>query len=132
MANEARHISVSIERDYASAYEFLSIPENFPKWASGLCGSLRREDDQWKADTPRGSMTLRFSDRNPYGVLDHWVVPQAGSEIYVPMRVVRNGNGCELSLTLLRHKGMSDEQFEEDTQWVQRDLVSVKQLLESH
>jgi hypothetical protein len=52
-----------------------------------------------------------------------------GVEVYVPLRVVANGDGSEL--TLFRQPQMSDDKFEADTEWVQRDLATLKQLLEA-
>ena len=68
---EMRRLSIAIDRAAAEAYEFLSAPENFPKWATGLAGSLRKVDEDWIADTPEGRAVVRFSERNAYGVLDH-------------------------------------------------------------
>ena len=48
----------------------------------------------------------------------------------VPMRVVANGEGAEVLLTIFRQPGMSDEKFGEDTQWVRRDLEALKAILE--
>jgi hypothetical protein len=73
--SESQHLSVSIARNAELVYDFLSDPANFPKWASGL-GALRKVDGLWVADTPDGPMQVRFSERNPFGVLDHWVAPQ--------------------------------------------------------
>jgi len=128
--SESRSLSVSIECSLERAYDFLSLPENFPKWASGLAGSLRKIDGQWVAETPEGPMKVRFSERNAHGVLDHWVYPQAGAQIYIPMRVVPNGSGCELILTLFRLPEMTDEKLAADAAWVMRDLTAAKHLLE--
>ena len=76
------------------------------------------------------SGAIRFSEPNPFGVLDHWVHPGAGAPIYVPLRVVANGDGCELMLTLFRQPDMSDEKYEADAEWVLRDLSAAKRLLE--
>ena len=38
----AKHISVSINRSAAQVYEFASNPENLPKWAAGLSGSIKK------------------------------------------------------------------------------------------
>ena len=130
MMSESRNLSVSIDRSAEQAYDFLSVPENFPKWASGLAGSLRQVDGEWVAETPNGPMKLRFSERNAFGVLDHWVYPQPGVEIYIPMRVVSNGGGCELVFTLFRPPGMTDEKFSADAEWVMRDLAAAKRVLE--
>jgi len=127
---ETRNLSVSIERDADAAYAFLCLPENFAKWASGL-GSLHREKGRWIAETPDGPMAVRFSEPNALGVLDHWVAPPSGAQIYIPLRVVKNGNGCELVFTLFRQPGMDQARFEADAQWVMRDLKAAKQLLEA-
>jgi hypothetical protein len=58
------------------------------------------------------------------------VCPQSDVEIYIPMRVVSNGSGSELLLTLFRLPEMTDEKFAADAQWVMRDLAAVKNLLE--
>lgn len=127
--NECRHLSISIARSAGHVYDFLSEPVNFPKWASGL-GSLREVDGQWVAQTPEGPMPVRFSERNPFGVLDHWVTPPSAPAIYIPLRVVANGDRCELILTLFRQPGMDQAKFEADAAWVGRDLEAAKRLLE--
>ena len=128
--SESRNLSVPIACSLERAYAFLSLPENLPKWASGLAGSLRKIDGQWVAETPDGVMKIRFSARNAFGVLDHWVSPRPDVEIYIPMRVVPNGGGCELILTLFRQPGMNDGKFAADAEWVMRDLAAVKNMLE--
>jgi hypothetical protein len=130
VAAESRNLSVSIERNADAVYAFLSLPENFAKWASGL-GSLHRADGQWIAETPGGPMSVRFSEPNALGVLDHWVSPPSGVQIYIPLRVVKNGGGCELIFTLFRQPDMDQARFEADARWVMRDLKAAKQLLEA-
>jgi hypothetical protein len=49
---EALTVSVSIERPLSAIYEFTSVPENFPTWASGLGSSLERTSEgEWVAET---------------------------------------------------------------------------------
>lgn len=126
---ETRNLSISINCDISKAYKFLSMPENMPKWASGL-GKLTKTDHGWIAETKSGPMKARFSDSNSFGVLDHWLIPKSGAVIYIPLRVVRNGNGCELIFTLFRISGMTQYNFDADTEWVLRDLRTAKRLLE--
>lgn len=123
-------IRVAIDRAVGEAYDFLSRPENFPKWASGLAGSLALAGDDWVAETPEGRAVVRFSERNAYGVLDHSVTFPNGRTIYVPLRVSPKGAGCELVLTLFRRPDHSDAGFAADAQWVRRDLEAAKRLLE--
>ena len=126
-----KKLSVWINRRAAEAYEFLSVPENFAKWASGLGTSLRRTGAEWSVETPEGLATVRFSERNSYGVLDHSVRLPRGASVYVPLRVVAKGEGCELVVTLFREPEMSDEKFAADAEWVMRDLHVAKRLLEA-
>jgi hypothetical protein len=128
---EVRKLTVSINRPAAEAYEFLSAPENFAKWASGAGTSLRRAEDEWIIDSPQGPARVRFTERNAHGVLDHAVTLPQGQSVYVPLRVVPSGRGCELVLTLFRQPDMSDEKFAADAEWVMRDLNAAKRLLEA-
>jgi hypothetical protein len=128
---EVRKLSIRINRSAAEAYEFLSVPENFSKWASGLGKSLRQAGEDWIVETPEGPATVRFSERNSYGVLDHSVRLPRGESVYIPVRVVAHGEGCELVVTLFRRPEMSDEKFAADAEWVMRDLQSAKRILEA-
>jgi hypothetical protein len=126
----AHNINVTIERPLSEVYDFLSKPENFPRWASGLATSIQREDDHWVADTAEGQVEIGFSARNDLGVLDHLVTMPSGVEVYIPMRVVANGEGSEVIFTLFQTPGMTDEILERDIRWVTGDLATLKDLLE--
>lgn len=127
----SRTLSVSIGHPPGDVYAFASDPENLPKWAKGLGQSVRKQGSGWIVETPQGPMKFRFAERNPFGVLDHYVTTPSGVEVYVPMRVVSNGDGSEVLLTLFRLPGMSDERYAEDQRLVERDLRILKELLES-
>lgn len=106
-------------------------PENFPTRASGLGESLRHvEGMEWLVETPAGPTTVRFTEPNSFGILDHIVIPALGSPISNPMRVFRNGSGSEVLFTLIRHSGMSSAEFGRDADWVARDLGALKAHLE--
>lgn len=126
----SRTLSVSIDCPPGKVYEFISDPENLPKWAGGLCKSVRKSNGDWIAETPQGPMKFRFVKRNELGVLDHYVNPAPGVEVYVPMRVLANGSGSEVIFTLFRSPDMSDEKYAEDVKLVERDLRSLKNILE--
>jgi hypothetical protein len=72
---------------------------------------------------------IRFTGRNAFGVMDHRVDSGTGPEVHVPMRVVPNGAGAEVLVTLFRRPGMSDEAFTADAAWVVRDLLALRALL---
>lgn len=127
---EVRYLSVSIEREPEAVYVFASNPENLPKWASGLGNGVKRAGEHWEVTTQQGTVGLRFTPHNEYGVLDHTVVLSDGIEIYVPMRVIPNGNGSEVMLVLFRQPEMDDAEFTRDAGLMQNDLSTLKALLE--
>jgi hypothetical protein len=131
MPRETRCVSVRINRSATEAYEFLCRPENFAKWASGLGASLRQDGADWMVETPQGRARVRFSEPNSRGVLDHQVIVPGAAPVYVPLRVVANGEACDLVLTLFRRPEMSDEKFAADAEWIMRDLQAAKQLVEA-
>jgi len=127
---QSRTLSVSINCPPDRVYAFVSNPENLPEWAAGLCKSVRKSDAGWIVETTQGPMNLRFAEKNDLGVLDHYVSPAPGVEVYVPMRVLPNGSGSELLFTLFQLPGMSDGKFAEDAGLVTRDLETLKAMLE--
>ena len=126
----AKHISVSINRSAAQVYEFASNPENLPKWAAGLGGSIRKVNEDWIAESPMGRVKVKFAGKNKLGVLDHDVTLPSGVTVYNPMRVFPNNDGSELVFTLYRRAEVSDREFAEDAKSVEKDLTKLKTLLE--
>jgi hypothetical protein len=127
---EVRHVSVSVDSPPEAVYGFAARIENLPKWATGLCQTIRNVNGEWIADGPVGKVKVRFAKRNAFGVLDHDVVLESGDTIHNPIRVVPNGAGSEVMFTLLRQPGVPAEKFAEDAKAVKRDLRTLKALLE--
>ncbi|SNS21433.1 hypothetical protein SAMN06295912_102301 [Sphingomonas laterariae] len=126
----SRTFSVSIDRDWQALYDRIWRPEFFPKWASGLAQSELRQDKRgWLTDGAEGPVRIRFTPHNDHGVMDHWVELEDGSEVYVPLRVIQNGRGAEVMLTLFRQPDMDDERFSADAKWVVRDLKRLKEVV---
>jgi hypothetical protein len=125
---ESLTLSVSIERNWLDVYEAVWQPQDFPRWASGLSKSSLEKDGTgwWRAEGPDGPIRIRFTDHNAFGVMDHYVDLGGGAEVYVPMRIIQNGEGSEVLLTLFRQPGMSDEKFGADAAWVRRDLIALR------
>ncbi len=129
--NDVQHLSISIGRLPADVYEFVSDPRNLPRWAAGLARSeVKKEGDAWVADAPFGKVRITFAEKNPFGVLDHDVRLESGVIVHNPMRVVSHGEGSEFVFTLIRQPGVSDAKFAEDKAAVEKDLRTLKDLLE--
>ena len=124
-------LSVSVACTREKAYAFLSNPENLPQWAPAFCKFVYKSGGDWIVATSERVMKFRFVESNSFGVLDHYINPSPGVEIYVPMRVVANpSGGSDVMITLFRQSGMSDEQFQNDIAMVRRDFAMLKDALE--
>jgi hypothetical protein len=129
---QVRHVSVSIARPPDVVYRFAAAPENMPRWAVGLGTSFKPQSDgSWIAEGgPVGSATVRFVERNRLGVLDHDVTVATGETVHNPIRVLPNGQGSEVVFTLFRRPGVSAAEFEQDARAVEKDLITLRRLLE--
>jgi len=125
-------LTTSIPRPADDVYEFIRDPSNFPRWATSFCTSAKNVGGKWIIETTLGPHEVDFVNVNPYRVADHYVRPVDGEvEIYVPMRVIANGeNACEVIFTLNQMKDMSDARFADDSDMVRRDLATLKRVLE--
>lgn len=132
-APESRVIRQQVACDWRRACALAADPRRLPDWASGLAqGTLTPDGDHWTLATPSGRARLRFAPANDFGVLDHWVTPEGGAELYMPFRVIDIGPGhCEFQFTLLRPPAMDDAAFERDTEWIRADLGALRRLLEA-
>ena len=127
---EVRHISVSIHRSPGDVYAYVSNGENLPRWATGLGHEIRRVGDEWFAEGPLGEVKVRFVKPNDLGVADHDVMLPTGAVIHNPIRVIPNGTGSTMIFTLMRLSGVSEQTFNDDAKWVEKDLTTLKTLLE--
>jgi hypothetical protein len=127
---EVKNISVSIRRAPADVYAFVASGENVPRWANGLGDKIERADDAWLAEGPIGKVKVRFAPPNQLGVADHDVTTEAGITVHNPIRVIPNGTGSTVIFTLLRRPGVSAQEFNDDAKAVERDLTTLKGILD--
>ncbi|MEZ0446366.1 SRPBCC family protein [Cellulomonas sp. ICMP 17802] len=127
---ESRHLSVFVARPVAQVYAFVADPANLPRWAPGLGSAVVHDGGHWFVETPAGRVRVTFAPPNEYGVLDHEVLTPTGESVYVPMRALADGDGCEVVFTLRRAPGMSDDELERDTALVRADLALLKKVVE--
>ena len=125
-----RVITLAIEKPAAAVYAFASNPLHLTQWAAGIGTQITPDGDRWRLSTPAGDAFLRFEPPNSHFILDHWVTTPAGQEVYVPMRLVPNGDGCLVVFVLYQQPNMNDDQFAQDSQMVENDLKTLKALME--
>ncbi|MDE1993303.1 MAG: SRPBCC family protein [Rhizobiaceae bacterium] len=127
----AKIVHTSIDRDWKQVYDFASQPENMQQWASGLASGLKPDGEDWIAEGILGTVRVRFAPRNDFGVIDHTVTIAPDVRVHNALRVVPNGNGCEVMFTLLRLPNMTHDQFAADAAHVLKDLQALKALMEN-
>ena len=123
-------MNISIKSDPKKVYDFVSNLENLPRWASSTFPSIKEVDGEWVIDTPNGQNKVMLTERNNFGILDHYVKLTSGIEVYVPMRVVKNGDGSEVMLTVFQTPEMTEEGYAKDMQTVEKDLNHLKTIIE--
>ncbi|GAA2025801.1 SRPBCC family protein [Pseudokineococcus marinus] len=127
----SRHVSVGIAALAERVYAYAVDPAHLPAWAAGLASStVERVDGAWVAESPMGRVRIAFAPPNELGVLDHVVTLPGGEEVLNPMRVLPDGDGCEVVFTVRHRAGKSEEEFESDCRAVLTDLERLRHLLE--
>lgn len=130
--NKSKTMSTSIKSDPKTVYDFVSNLENLPKWASSTFPTIKEVNGEWVVETPNGRNKVMITERNNFGILDHHVKLTSGVEVYVPMRVVKNGDGSEVLLTVFQAPEMTDDGYAKDIQTVEKDLNHLKTLIEEN
>ncbi|WP_052480865.1 SRPBCC family protein [Gilvimarinus agarilyticus] len=123
---------VHINAPIATVYDFVRDARNLPRWVPFFTSVQPGKDtDTWQVDTPDGPAQFQFAKRNDFGVLDHRIWFSSGAVLSNPMRVIEQGHSSLLSFTLFQLDTMSDEQFNEDKRLVEKDLNTIRQLIEN-
>ena len=130
---KSRTLSISINSKPKTVYEFVLNLENLPKWAKMFCRSIKLLNGEWIAEVLQEQAKVRITKRNDFGILDHYVKLLSSpnvDEVFVPMRVVQNGDGSEVVFTIFELAGMAEERYAEDIRMVEQDLKNLKSIVE--
>ena len=122
--------SVDIQASAEKAFAFLANPMNWPEYAIVNLRSVRPGQDGWfNAVTKFGEGALKVNAVKELGVFDHvWKDPQATWQVY--SRVVPNGEGATVMMTLFQPAVMSDPQFDEAMKQMEIEMQKLKEILE--
>lgn len=116
------HVSTVLPHDPSTVYDYARDPAHLADWAAGLARSaVVVEGDVLTADSPMGTVCVRFAARNDLGVLDHDVTLPTGEVVANPMRVLAHPDGAEVVLTI-RQRDLTDDQLAADAALVEADL----------
>ena len=129
----SRTFGIPIARPADDVFEFLIEPTNFAKWAFvGDTKMHHLSGRDWQVETSVGPRILRFAERNPFGILDHYSLLTLDDTPHpIAMRIIANEDGTELAYTCFQRPGTTDEQWASLIEWVTADLLALKSMLEA-
>ena len=131
MTFKSTYISISINIPRDKVYQFASNPENFSKWLAFVKSVSKQTDTIWSAESDLGKIEIELSPKNEFGIIDHVVKLPDGTKVYNPLRVIKNGEGSEVTFTLFKLPETTDKDFAVDAESVKADLQTLKDILES-
>lgn len=122
--------SADIGASPEKVYAFLSNPLNWPQYAVVNLRSVSPGKDGWcKAVTKFGEGEIKVNGVKEFGILDHtWRDPQATWDVY--SRVVANGEGSTVMMTLFQPPILTDPQFDQAMKEMDIEMAKLKEILE--
>lgn len=122
--------SIDIEAMPAKVYAFLADVSNWPEYAVVNLRSVSPGRDGWfKVVTKFGEGEIKVNGVKEYGILDHvWRDPQASWQVFA--RVVSNGEGSTVMMTLFQPPVMTDQQFNDAMKEMDTEMAKLKEILE--
>jgi hypothetical protein len=126
MTTHTQHLGVRIGAPAATVAAYVRDPARLPEWAAGLAGGIREEGGRWFADSPMGAVEVAFVADNDLGVCDHDVTLPDGTVTTNPVRVLADGDECDVVFTLRARPGVTVEAHEADAALIRADLATLK------
>ena len=122
--------SVDIQATPDKVFAFLADALNWPKYAIVNLRSVSPGQNGWfNAVTQFGEGELKVNPVREFGILDHtWKDPQASWQVY--SRVVPNGDGSTVIMTLFQPPVMDDQQFDRAMNEMDIEMNKLKEILE--
>ncbi|MGH9624233.1 MAG: hypothetical protein ACRD4G_07835 [Bryobacteraceae bacterium] len=122
--------SADIRASPEKVYAFLVNPLNWPQYAVVNLRSVSPGQNGWfKVVTKFGEGELKVDGVKELGLFDHvWKDPQATWKVY--SRVVPNGEGSTVMMTLFKPPAMSDRQFDRSMEEMDIEMAKLKEILE--
>ncbi len=120
---------MSIKAAPAGVFDFLANVNNWPLFSIFAQSVSRIDDTHWIVHSPHGNVEVVTAFDKEHGILDHYIRPAESSEdfLLIPYRVVPNGSGAELMITIFN----TSDKYDEHKKWVPQELAKTKKYLEN-
>lgn len=122
-------VSVTIGSAPHEVYNFVSDINHWPQF-SDFAPSVTEKNGYWIIHSPQGDVVLKPYFYPDLSILDHLVTLPSGQEVLIPYRVVPNEQGSELIMTNFQAPGDSDQAYAEQLEWMKKELLTIKDILE--
>jgi hypothetical protein len=127
---EPRSVAVTLEAGVKEVFEYLSDPENLPRWATEFARELRFEAGRYTVVNGLGEFLFQIDADEATGVIDMYAGPSADELALFPTRVVPlPGGRSAYTFTMFQSPGMPDDLFESQYQSLLRELENIRREL---
>ncbi len=133
---ETATVTMTIEAPPESVSTDLADPSSHLEWATEFFSGPAEDqgDGTWRMNVPRmgGPVLMRIDGDTTQGVIDMYLAPVGvpfGAPL--PVRVVPNGDGCDVLFTLAKFQNQSDHKWAAGLQSMKRELRNLKARHES-
>ena len=106
---------------------FDAILDLFPKIISD---AKINSNGWWSFIGPYGKSKVKFNSNRSLGILDHQYVDEESSW-NIPMRIIPNGDFSEIIIVLTKPEQLTNFQFDERVEKINKIAISMKTMLES-
>jgi len=124
--NRTRVISIEVNKMTGDTFDI--IIEMFPKL---IPDAKINSDGWWSFIGPYGKSKVKFNQNKSLGILDHQYIDE-DSSWNIPMRIIPNGDFSEVIIILKKPESLTDFQFNERVEKINKLVTSMKKTLESY
>jgi cold-inducible RNA-binding protein len=122
----SKTLTASLEASVAQIYSRIADPDQLAQWHTAFCRSLRKENGACMVESPRGLVPVRFLRDDRAGILDLVMTLLETIEFQTAIRVLANGTGSEVLMTLIQPAGLPDAAFHEQVRWAESALRNLR------
>ena len=123
---------ISIKTSFDKAWDLISDPENLNLWTVDFAlSSPKRKGDFYQVETKRGYINLFIKSDKEAGIIDFYF-GKDGEYACAPSRLLENDDGVLYIFTQFEPMNSSPELFEKLVVNVKKELLILKDILESN
>jgi len=123
-------LSVSINAKPDSVWEFVADLNNWKKFSDFGKNLEQLSAEEWVSHTSQGDVKVLTKFDKRQLSLDHVCVMPDDQEVFIPYRILKHGDTSELVMTNQQADGNSEQEYNEQLNWMRQELDTIKLLLE--